>query len=76
MANNAIKTNNLSETNNTNYVSLSNLSMDKKTEIIKKGFCLNNENKISLKKYYEETIKYSLFQLKGYQYQVYEALDQ
>ncbi len=34
--------------------------------IIKIGFRLNQEGKISLKKYYESTDPYSLYQLKGY----------
>jgi len=45
---------------------LGNLSEDEKIEIIKLGFQLNQERKISLKKYYESTEEYSLFQLKGY----------
>lgn len=36
------------------------------TKIIQMGFRLNQEGKISLKKYYESTDPYSLFQLKGY----------
>ena len=43
-----------------------NISEDEKIEIIKKGFQLNQEGKISLKKYYESTQEYSLFQSKGY----------
>jgi hypothetical protein len=39
---------------------------DEKIEIIKTGFQLQAEGKISLKKYYESTEEYSLFQLKGY----------
>ena len=35
-------------------------------EIIQKGFQLNQEGKISLKKYYESTQEHSLFQSKGY----------
>ena len=35
-------------------------------EIIKLGFQLQNQGKISLKKYYETTQPYSLFQLKNY----------
>ena len=36
-------------------------------EIIQRGFQLQAEGKISLKKYYESTDSNSLFQLKGYQ---------
>ena len=43
-----------------------NISEDEKIEIIKKGFQLNQEGRISLKKYYESTQEYSLFQSKGY----------
>ncbi len=38
-----------------------------KIEIIQRGFQLQAEGKISLKKYYEGTETDSLFQLKGYQ---------
>lgn len=37
-----------------------------KIEIIQRGFQLNQERKISLKKYYESTEEYNLFQLKKY----------
>jgi len=43
-----------------------NLSEQEKIEIIKTGFQRQAENKISLKKYYESTDPYSLFQSKGY----------
>ena len=43
-----------------------NLSEDEKIEIIKLGFQLQTEGKISLKKYYESTEQYSLFQSKRY----------
>ena len=42
------------------------ISEEDKIEIIKLGFQLNQEGKISLKKYYEGTGESSLFQLKGY----------
>jgi len=38
----------------------------KRIEIIQRGFQLQAERKISLKKYYESTDPDSLFQLKGY----------
>jgi len=47
---------------NTQHYTLGNLSEDEKIEIIKTGFQLQAEGKISLKKYYESTV----FQLKGY----------
>ena len=53
--------------NQHNFITLSNLSEDEKIEIIKTGFKLNQEGKISLKKYYESTQKHSLFHSKGYQ---------
>ena len=49
------------------------ISEKEKIEIIKTGFQLNQEGKISLKKYYESTQEYSLFQLKGYSIK-YEAI--
>jgi hypothetical protein len=39
---------------------------EEKIEIIKTGFRLNQEGKISLKKYYESKDQDSLFQSKGY----------
>jgi len=45
---------------------LGNLSEEEKIKIIQTGFRLNQEGKISLKKYYEGTIQYSLLQLEGY----------
>jgi hypothetical protein len=45
---------------------LGKISEEDKIEIIKLGFQLQNQGKISLKKYYESTQEYSLFQLKGY----------
>ena len=55
------------------YTTLSKLSEDQKIEIIKTGFQLQAEGKISLKKYYESTDPCSLFQLKGYSIK-YESL--
>ena len=49
-----------------NFITLGNISEQEKIEIIKIGFRLNQEGKISLKKYYESTDPYSLYQLKGY----------
>ena len=49
-----------------NFITLGNLSEQEKIEIIERGFQLNQEGKISLKKYYQSTEKYSLFQFKGY----------
>jgi len=46
---------------------LGNIPEEEKIEIIKSGFQLQAEGKISLKKYYESTDQYSLFQLKEYQ---------
>jgi len=45
---------------------LGNLSEEEKIKIIQTGFRLHQEGKISLKKYYESTEEYSLFQFKGY----------
>jgi len=46
---------------------LGNISEEEKIEIIKLGFQLQSEGKISLKKYYEGVSEpNSLFQLKGY----------
>jgi hypothetical protein len=42
------------------------ISEEDKIQIIKTGFRLNQEGKISLKKYYESTDPNSLFQSKGY----------
>jgi hypothetical protein len=52
--------------NQANFIILGNLSEEEKIEILKTGFRLNQEGKISLKKYYETKDQYSLFQLKGY----------
>jgi hypothetical protein len=52
--------------NRPNFVTLGKISEEEKIEIIKIGFRLNQEGKISLKDYYESPKEYSLFQLKGY----------
>jgi hypothetical protein len=52
--------------NEPNFITLGKISEEEKIEIIKLGFQLNQEGKISLKKYYEGTGESSLFQLKGY----------
>ena len=49
--------------NQPNFITLGKITEEEKIEIIKLGFQLQNEGKISLKKYYEGN---SLFQLKGY----------
>jgi hypothetical protein len=46
--------------------SLANLSKQEKIDIIQTGFQLNQEGKISLKKYYEDIGKNTLAQLRGY----------
>jgi len=45
---------------------LGRISEQEKIEIIQRGFQLNQQGKISLKKYYESTDPNSLFQSKGY----------
>ena len=52
--------------NGSNFTTLGKISEQKKVKIIEKGFQLQAEGKISLKKYYESTQEFSLFQLKGY----------
>ena len=52
--------------NEPNFITFGKISEDEKIEIIKTGFQLQAESKISFKKYYESTDPYSLFQLKGY----------
>jgi hypothetical protein len=52
--------------NRLNFITLSKISEQEKIEIIQTGFQLNQQGKISLKKYYESTEEYSLFQWKGY----------
>ena len=59
--------------NEPNFITLGKISEEEKIEIIKLGFQLNQEGKISLKKYYEGTGESSLFQLKGYSIK-YEAI--
>lgn len=49
-----------------NFITLGNIPEEEKIEIIKLGFQLQAEGKISLKKYYESTDPNSLFQSKGY----------
>ena len=51
----------------------SDISRNELIEIIKRGFELQKDKKISLKKYYEGTEKYSLFQLRGYKIK-YESI--
>ena len=53
-------------TSEDNWRSLGKISEAEKIEIIKLGFQLQAEGKISLKKYYESTDPNSLFQLKGF----------
>jgi hypothetical protein len=52
--------------NESNFVTLSQMAEEEKIEIIQRGFQLQAQETISLKKYYESTQEYSLFQLKGY----------
>ena len=52
--------------NRANFITLGKISEEEKIEILKTGFQLQVEGKISLKKYYETRDPYSLFQLKGY----------
>ena len=52
--------------NESNFVTLSQISEKERIEIIKTGFQLQAEGRISLKKYSETTDPDSLFQLKGY----------
>ena len=52
--------------NESNFLTLSQISEEERVEIIKKGFQLQAEGKISLKKYYQSTDPDSLFQSKGY----------
>ena len=54
------------ESGNGAWLRLAKISEEDKIEIIKLGFQLQAEVKISLKKYYESTQEYSSFQLKGY----------
>jgi hypothetical protein len=59
--------------NQPNFITLGKISEEEKIQIIKRGFELQAEGKISLTKYYESTQEYSLFQLKGYSIK-YEAI--
>jgi len=52
--------------NGSNFITLGKISEEEKIEIIKLGFQLQNQGKISLKKYYQSTDPNSLFQHKGY----------
>ncbi len=52
--------------NRSNFITLSQIPDQEKIEIIKTGFQLQAEGKISLKKYYENTDPNSLVQSKGY----------
>lgn len=52
--------------NQSNFLPLSQILEKEKIEIIKLGFQLQSQEKISLKKYYEGTEEYSLFKSKGY----------
>ena len=52
--------------NRLNFITLGRISEQEKIEIIQRGFQLNQQGKISLKKYYESTDPNSLFQSKGY----------
>ena len=59
--------------NRVNFITLGTISEQEKIEIIQRGFQLQAEGKISLKKYYESTDSNSLFQLKGYRIK-YESI--
>jgi hypothetical protein len=52
--------------NEHNFITLGKISKDEKPEILQRGFQLNQQGKIFLKKYYERRQKFSLFPLKGY----------
>ena len=49
-----------------NFTILGKIPEQERIEIIQRGFQLQAEGKISLKKYSESTDQYSLFQFKGY----------
>jgi len=59
--------------NQPNFITLGKISEEEKIQIIQRGFQLQAEGKISLKKYYEGTETDSLFQLKSYRIK-YEAI--
>ena len=63
---NNISSNQEKDQNRPNFITLGKISEEEKIEIIQKGFQLQAEGKLSLKKYYESTETDSLFQLKGY----------
>ena len=52
--------------NDQNFIILSKIPEEERVEIIKLDFQLNQEGKISLKKYYESKDTNSLFQIHGY----------
>ena len=52
--------------NRQNFVTLGDIPEEEQIKIIKTGFQLQADKKISLKKYYESTDQSSLFQLKRY----------
>ena len=52
--------------NRQNFVTLGRITEQERIEIIQKGYQLQAEGKISLKKYYESTDSNSLFQIHGY----------
>ena len=52
--------------NDSSFKNLKDIPEEEIIEIIKTGFQLQAQGKISLKKYYETTYPNSLFQLKGY----------
>jgi hypothetical protein len=52
--------------NQPNFITLGKISEEEKIQIIQRGFQLQAEGKISLKKYYESTDPNSLVQSKGY----------
>ena len=55
------------DSNGSNFITLSKIPEQDQIEIIQKGFQLQSEGKISLKKYYERVSEAnSLFQSKGY----------
>ena len=59
--------------NGSNFITLGRIPEEERIEIIQRGFQLQAEGKISLKKDYEGTETDSLFQLKGYLIK-YEAI--
>jgi hypothetical protein len=57
----SISANQEKDQNRPNFITLGKISEQEKIEIIQRGFQLQAEGKISLKKYYESTDAYSLF---------------